>query len=391
MTGQNVITVFQNLRMPIGSLKAIDWPSFFAEIERDVRTEFKGDDHHPGWSPAAFDGNRRKLDCVQHVHAMVLDFDQATDTVEAISKRWADYQHCVHTTRKNSSHDAHRARLILPTTRPLTPTEHARIWDAISKREPHIDPATKDASRFWFAPGSNFPEFAACIVHLSGRAIDPDVDFKSALVEAAVRKIKTAPKGTRNAVFNAETFKVSKAGAATGAAVAHLQEAATAAGLDPEETRRTTRSATVAAVADIRTGEPIVMDRPEYRHGDHVEVATAIYEDFQSSTPIGHDGMGFYTYKSGVWHAYDRDDLIRKIMKHSGAPVGVKGSALKLSAGAVEGIAQLVATLAKKPFDTASAGVTFTNTRLEVSADGLGIVETYADADDLERHCGATE
>lgn len=391
MTGQNVITVFQNLRMPIGSLKSIDWPSFFAEIERDVRTEFKGDDHHPGWSPTAFDGNRRKLHCVQHVHAIVLDFDKATDTVAAISARWADYQHCVHTTRKNASHDAHRARLILPTTRPMTPTEHARILDAISKREPNIDPQTKDASRFWFAPGSNFPEFAACIVHLSGRAIDPDVDFKSALVESAVQKIKTAPKGSRNAVFNTETFKVSKAGAATGAAVTRLQAAAIDAGLDPEEVRRTTRSAALAGTAtvtDIATGKPVEVatDGPDFTRGDHVEVATNIYEDAQKYEPLGHDGLGFYTYKNGVWHAYDRDELLRKIMRYAGSTVGGKISALKLSAGAVEGIAQLVATLAKKPFDTASAGVTFTNTRLEVSSDGLGIVETYADADDLERH-----
>ena len=109
----------------------------------------------PAVAWATFQGDHRSIATTEAVTALGLDFDDGT-SFQALVQAWGNYRAIVHTTHSHRPH-AHRARVILPFSRPATATEHGRIWRHVARvtgeAGQSIDPSTKDASRLCFLPG----------------------------------------------------------------------------------------------------------------------------------------------------------------------------------------------------------------------------------------------
>lgn len=123
----------------------------------------------PSWVPAVFcDGARRASENVESVTLLVIDIDHATEA--QLAERLAllaGVRHVVH----GSHSDAHEStrttvvdeqgrpkiiggrcvRVVVPLTRPLSPTDWLRFWIA-SARALGADESTKDASRLYYLP-----------------------------------------------------------------------------------------------------------------------------------------------------------------------------------------------------------------------------------------------
>lgn len=156
------------------------WPDLFKEFS--TKTPFLHN-RHPGWSPAEFDPPERALANVKWIHALVLDYDNKTKsgdrapepvTIESVAEQLADYYGLIHTSRNHTA-DWPRFRVILPLTRPVSGWEYTALWQAAARRWPGLDPAPKDASRFWYTPGIGDHEGAEFeAVTLKGAYLNPD-------------------------------------------------------------------------------------------------------------------------------------------------------------------------------------------------------------------------
>lgn len=166
-----MITRFRTLFDKSAHADPTDWAQLFEEFS--VPRPFLNDDH-PGWSAAEFDPAERSLSNVRRVHAVVLDYDRG-ETLDEAELLWCDYYGLIHTTRKHTAQE-HRFRVILPLTRPVSAFEYTALWHRINEHAGgKLDPAPKDASRFWYTPGvGDHP--GACFEHreLTGAYLDPD-------------------------------------------------------------------------------------------------------------------------------------------------------------------------------------------------------------------------
>jgi putative DNA primase/helicase len=262
----------------------------------------------------------------------------------------------------------------------MTAAEFDRIWACVQAVEPTIDVATRDASRFWYWPGSQHPQYARCVIALGGRRIDPDADFVSQPLARAVAAIQAAPPGQRNHTLNSQAFAVARQLHATPAALEILATAARAAGLDEREISRTIQSATTAVQRPQSTDDAHVFDR-----GDHVEIADRIQAIMP---PLAHDGLQFYAYDAGVWRALHVSQIAMTVQSLAGALVRSQSGAvrkLNMTSGMIDGVQKILAGRAYRDFSAAPAGVTFRNTRLAIH-DGA-VYQCQPTQDDLERHC----
>jgi hypothetical protein len=166
-----VFTRWRNLLTPEGEAGAYaTWDELFDRMaSADV---FRGDNEHPGWSPATFNPCKRSKDNVRAVHALCLDYDGGTQIADAL-ERWAGHYGYLHTTRRHTD-EAPRFRVILPLARSVSPFEFQALWHRVNVHAGgKLDPAPKDPSRFWFWPSCNGD--GEYIDHrLDGEALDPD-------------------------------------------------------------------------------------------------------------------------------------------------------------------------------------------------------------------------
>lgn len=173
------ITRFASLYATQATAALTAWSTLFDEFSR-VRP-FLGTDKHPGWSAARFDPPKRELANVRDVSALVLDVDNKGPngkcfadpvTIEAMAAQLGGLGCLIHTTRSNTPAWP-RFRVIIPFARPVSRDEYAQIWPKAERRWPGLDPAPKDPSRFWFAPGI---VEGACFeaIELPGAPLDPD-------------------------------------------------------------------------------------------------------------------------------------------------------------------------------------------------------------------------
>lgn len=151
MTSELVLTRWRGLLDPDGETWPVgDWGAAFDELERP--REYLGKDSHPGWSPARFEPCRRGMENVREVFALCLDFDDG-ETIEEITEKLSGYYGLLHTSRKHTP-EAHRFRVVLPLSRPVSPFEFAALWVRFAPFAGTVDPSPKDASRFWFLSGT---------------------------------------------------------------------------------------------------------------------------------------------------------------------------------------------------------------------------------------------
>jgi hypothetical protein len=179
------VTFWPNLITPQGVRRTMPWGVLFAKFGK--WRPFAGDKDHPGWSAGIFEPAQRGLEHVRAMSALVLDYDGGTP-IDDVRAKWSHLRGFVHTTRKHTE-DAPRCRVILPFSRLVTPDEYATIW---TRRAPYnTDQATKDASRFWFVPGST-DEATFRAWWLDGEVLDVD----AVLAEAPVEREQPRPAAT---------------------------------------------------------------------------------------------------------------------------------------------------------------------------------------------------
>ncbi len=183
------VTMWNSLGDTSGTTIRPTWGRLFDNLS--VPVEFAGDMDHPGWSPATFAPCLRSAENVEMVSAMVLDYD-GTSTIEAAAEVWAEYYGLIHTTRKHTP-GAHRFRVILPLGRRVTPAEHAAMWPRIMELSGgKLDTQTKDASRFWFTPGTAKPQHFQAL-RLTGQPMDPDLILELPAAKPPQPKLALVP------------------------------------------------------------------------------------------------------------------------------------------------------------------------------------------------------
>lgn len=129
-----------------------------------------------GFSLAHYRDNHRRSANVGAIGAIGLDGDKTGATAASVANRLSAYAGVVYTTHSHTL-EAPRWRAIIYLSRVVTGAEHARIIPIIHAHFADaglvLDPACKDASRFWYAPavraGAPF-EARRC----DGRPLDVD-------------------------------------------------------------------------------------------------------------------------------------------------------------------------------------------------------------------------
>lgn len=160
--------------------RAVDllWPddlrSFIPSEQKDVLL----------WAGARFaEGAPRKDANVVDVSALVLDYDgkHGAFTHDDILERWQGFDLVLHSTYTHTP-EAPRYRVVLPLARPVSPAEYARVWAWAYSRDPRIDPACKNAARFFYWP-TNRLDVEPVFTYVAGEPLDP---LANSLTSAAI-------------------------------------------------------------------------------------------------------------------------------------------------------------------------------------------------------------
>ncbi len=158
------ITWFRSLTDTTALCKDTAWSELFSDFSKPQ--PFTG----RGWSPAEFHPPERKLENVERVHALVLDYD-GNVSIDEMLTALAGYECLVHTTRSHTP-ESPRFRVVLPLSRSVTPKEYESLWAGAAERWSGLDKSTKDPSRFWYVPGTDNDHFLAFT--LQGEKLNPD-------------------------------------------------------------------------------------------------------------------------------------------------------------------------------------------------------------------------
>ena len=154
------ITRFRCATDPCGQRVAATWEGEIARLRaippRDLwhgRRPTSGEKLIlPGWSPATFRHDRRSLENVELVHAIVLDFDSGTCAPNALAR--IDGVRAYSYTSPSHSPAHSKFRLVMAISRPVTAPEYVIAWqwaaDWFAAAHAIVDPAAKDPSRFWY-------------------------------------------------------------------------------------------------------------------------------------------------------------------------------------------------------------------------------------------------
>lgn len=148
-----IVTLWNRLFDPKGTERELDWPDLVALLSE--RADFLGGDQHPGWSPAWFVPCERAKENVQAVYAACFDFDKGESMATVLERVKPIGRGLLHTSRKHREQGhGDRFRVVFPLSRPVSWFEFEELWKRLAPAVGNVDPAPKDASRFWYMPGT---------------------------------------------------------------------------------------------------------------------------------------------------------------------------------------------------------------------------------------------
>ena len=137
------VTLFRSVTSTDGARVALTWSELCEALGSHAVCASKSD--APGWSPATFDDDARGRP-VESVACLVFDVDGALPELTQDAAWFA------HTTHSHTA-ESPRWRVVVLTDRPHAPEEHERVWRSVAGALGLTpDEATKDASRFYWAP-----------------------------------------------------------------------------------------------------------------------------------------------------------------------------------------------------------------------------------------------
>lgn len=152
-----------------------------------------------GYSLGRFTENRRSKPRTEHVHALILDFDEGDTTIEQALSFFPGAWRIAYTSFRHTPEHP-KLRLILPFTRPVNADEYERIWIWATRLLPpgHVpDEGARDASRFWYLP-SHPPGAAYEWQEGTGAATDPGIGLEAVGTQhrplPGPRALKTDPR-----------------------------------------------------------------------------------------------------------------------------------------------------------------------------------------------------
>jgi hypothetical protein len=148
-----IITMWRRLFDLEGTECEVSWAELVAMLS--ARAEFRGGDHHPGWSPARFDPCQRAKENVRAVYAACFDFDKGEAMATVLDRVKPLARGLLHTSRKHREQgQGDRFRVVFPLSRPVSGFEFGALWPRLAPAVGNVDPSPKDASRFWYLPGT---------------------------------------------------------------------------------------------------------------------------------------------------------------------------------------------------------------------------------------------
>lgn len=163
-TGLISVSLFRNVEDNAPHGISLSWEDLC-----DALSTFRKSDEKDGplWSPAHFSPAHRLLANVQAVSCLVFDLDgHERPEIEELA-------HVLHTTHSG------KWRLVIRQSRPTTSAEHSALWAWVERElaltEFKVDPACKDASRFFYLPSHPLaPIFEPECYVLEGESLDVD-------------------------------------------------------------------------------------------------------------------------------------------------------------------------------------------------------------------------
>lgn len=168
-----VITLWPSRSNPLGRRNRLPWDTFVARFVADPEPSL-AKEGVAGFALATFIG-RRALANVEHVFALVLDFDDGGTTIDEATHLFPRARGAIYTTF-SSTPDKPKLRLVLPFARPVVPEEYARLWAwaeaRCSRRKHPIDRRACDASRLWYIPSHPIGCTTYEWTELPGRPLD---------------------------------------------------------------------------------------------------------------------------------------------------------------------------------------------------------------------------
>lgn len=196
-------TVFPHEVEPQGERTTDTWESLAANFreDHDARKVYaltpKGDKPKatmPGWSPAAYKGNKRALANVEHVTLIVIDID-AGATLESLRAALSGYRAIVHSSMRHTP-ETPKFRAIIDVSRDMTPEEFVAVRRHVSGILVRVDDAaTKDASRFFYAPAYTEATAPHAVFEtFEGEPLDVDAIVADAPVVAPRPSASTTPR-----------------------------------------------------------------------------------------------------------------------------------------------------------------------------------------------------
>ena len=224
------VTLFQPGEYARGKRAEWDWTDELHGFIGSPKTTLTKD-AAGGFSLATFKGDRRKLENLELVYVLGLDFDKSPHTAEEIAGHFSRYACFVYSTFSHT-YSVPRSRALFHLSRPVTAAEYAlilpRFFHACAGIGLIADKQAKDASRYWYSPAVRHGE-PYHFVQNKGRPADVEALLDSARKNAererreqerrdAARKVIPFPK---NAFERARRY-IGKMDAAVSGQGGHL-------------------------------------------------------------------------------------------------------------------------------------------------------------------------
>lgn len=183
VTFEQFASMLRQAPVHVGKLNVDEYLTLKAGSKDDKDRAFN--DKDAAWfSLARYTKPLRAASNVDAVSAFVGDFDSGQLTEEEISSKVAGYKHITLTTYSHTPEHP-KYRLIVPYSRPVTPAEHAALFESfMSLFGEQVDSSTRDACRLWYFPSAaaDTTQHQAITIH-DGMVFEPPSEMAEAAEE----------------------------------------------------------------------------------------------------------------------------------------------------------------------------------------------------------------